>query len=79
MFALSWDLIKDDKAKRKWIKLKRKYQIKRPKTKIIGEELYSMANENGYGTLEKQRLLFNKIANKYTIDGIKLSDILVVQ
>lgn len=77
--ALQWDSIKDDKALRKWHALKRQYQNKRPRVKGMGEELYSMAKENGYDTLEKQKQLFHKIVDKYTIDGYKLSDILYIE
>lgn len=54
-FTLQWDFIEDARALRNWRALKRQYQLKRPITKRIGEELYSMAKENGYDTLEKQK------------------------
>jgi len=76
--ALEWDSIEDKVTLRKWRELKRLYQMKRPIVKRMGEELYSMAKEDGYDTLEKQTALFDKIANKYTIDGIKISSILRV-
>jgi hypothetical protein len=44
----------------------------------MGEELYYIEKENGYDTLEKQESLFDKIVDKYTIDGIKLSEILCI-
>lgn len=77
-FSLQWDSINDDDAIREWRDLKKLYQKWRSIVKINGEELYFMVKENGYDTLEKQKQLFHKIANKYTIDGYKLSDILFV-
>jgi len=76
--ALQWDAIKNAKSLRKWQDLKRRYQIRRPVVRRMGEELYLMSKENGYNKLEKQKLLFGKIADKYTIDGIKLKDILYI-
>lgn len=74
--ALQWDSINDSKAKHAWNSLKKLYKKKRPLVTKIGTDLYYMSKENGYDTLNKQRLLFNKIAQKYTIDGIKICDIL---
>jgi hypothetical protein len=58
--------------------MKKLYEEKRPIVKRMGTELYSMVKETGYDTLEKQKMLFNKIADKYSIDGIKLNNILYV-
>lgn len=75
-FALHFDSIKSANALYRWRRLKNLYQVKRPKVKIIGEMLYSMIKEEGYDTIEKQRLILKKIGYLYTIDGIKLNDIL---
>jgi hypothetical protein len=77
-YSLQWDAIEDAGALRKWRNLKRLYQLKRPITKRIGKELYSIAKENGYDTLEKQKSLFYKIADMYSLNGIKLKDILYI-
>jgi hypothetical protein len=79
-YALQWDAITDSSE---WDKLKEQYKIRRPKVTAIGEELYAMSKENSYDNPEKQRILFNKIFNKYIIcrDILhcdKLSDILCV-
>jgi hypothetical protein len=38
-----------------------------------------MAKETGLDTLDKQKQLFNKIADKYSLNGIKLKDILYIE
>lgn len=75
---LRWDSIKDENALQKWRKYQKLFRSKLKSIAKSGEELYSMVIEDGYDTLEKQKLLFNKIVNKYTIDGTKLSDILYI-
>jgi hypothetical protein len=78
-YALQWDSIKDPEALRKWHAFKRRYERKRPMAKRIGSELYLMAKENGYDSQEKQKVLFNKIGDKYTICGMKIKDILYIE
>jgi hypothetical protein len=73
--ALQWDSITDQDALIKWIECKTKYGEIRPIATVLGEELYSSANRNGYDTLEKQKQCFNEIFNKYAIDGYRLCDI----
>jgi len=75
--ALQWDSIKGAR-KRAWYELKRMYLKRRPHVKRIGEDLYSMAKENGYDALENQKTLFNKIGDKYTLNDIKIKDILYI-
>ena len=45
----------------------------------MGEELYHMAKEIGFDTLEKQKALFYKIGDKYTLNGIKIKDVFDVE
>lgn len=78
-FALQFDSIIDEKALREWRKLKRLYQRKRPNVTRMGEELYTITKENGYDTIERQRAVFNKIADVYNIKGVVLKDILVTK
>lgn len=78
-YALQWDAIDNVGALRKWHNFKRLYQRQRPIAKRIGEDLYSMAKETGLDTLDKQKQLFNKIADKYSLNGIKLKDILYIE
>jgi len=77
-YSLQWDSIKDSKLLNKWREVKRQYGRKRPATKRLGEELYFMSNENGYNTPDKQRQLFDRIADKYGIYGVKLKDIISI-
>ena len=74
--TLQWDLIGGAKSKHKWSYVKQLYKKRRPIVTKIGTDLYYMANKYGYHTLDEQRILFNQIVEKYTIDGIKLNDIL---
>lgn len=78
-YALQWDAIKDERALRKWRALKRQYQKRRPIARRMGEELYHMAKEIGFDTLEKQKALFYKIGDKYTLNGIKIKDVFDVE
>ena len=75
---LRWDSVKDAAAIEKWRKYQKLFRSKLNSIAKSSEELYSIVTEDGYDTLEKQKLLFNKIADKYTIDGIKLRDILYI-
>jgi len=76
---LQYDSIRDTNALQKW----QDYQeILRSKLRQItksGEELYYLIKENGYDTLEKQKQIFNKISDKYTINGAKLGDLLYIE
>lgn len=74
-YSLQVEAIKSKEASREWSVLKKRYKEKRPIAQKIGEDLYSMAKENGYDTCEKQKALFYKIGDKYTLNGIKIRDI----
>lgn len=76
---LLWDGIKDINALEKCREYQEFYRSTHPIMAKMGEELYSIVKENGYDTFDKQRRLFDIIANKYTIDGIKLSNILYLE
>ena len=82
-FSLQMDSVSDIDVRNNWDELKVQYLTRRPLTAKIGEDIYMMSNRDGYDTKEKQRNLFNKIFNKYTIRRDvnhcdKLSDILRV-
>jgi hypothetical protein len=78
-YSLQVEAIKNKEASRKWSVLKKRYKERRPIAQKIGEDLYSMAKENGYDTLDKQKSLFNMIGDKYTLAGIKIKDVLDVE
>jgi hypothetical protein len=75
---LRWDSIKDTTAIQKWVEYQRFLRSKWQSIAESGEELYDIVKKYGYDTPEKQRRLFNKIAYKYTINGIKLCDLLYI-
>jgi len=78
---LQCELVKNEEAGREWGELERLYHRYRPNVEIMGNELYSMSNDIGYDTLEKQKLLFQSIIGKnYMIGGgWKLGDALHIE
>jgi hypothetical protein len=77
-YTLQMDAVKNNRASREWRALKKRYHERRPMAAIMGEDLYYMAKETGLDTLDKQKQLFYKIADKYSLNGIKIKDILYI-
>lgn len=75
-YLLQWDFITNSNSLRKWKTLRELYKKQRPIVTSIGEEIYITSKEIGYDTLEKQRELFGKFSDKYTINSIKIKDII---
>lgn len=73
---LQYDSIRDPSALRKWQDYRKILRSKLGQITKPGEELYQVIKENGYDTPKKQRQIFNKIADIYTINGVKLGNLL---
>lgn len=76
---LQYDSIKDASALQKWQNYQEILKFKLKQITKSGEELYYLIKDNGYDTLEKQKRIFNKISDKYMIDGVRLGDLLYIE
>jgi hypothetical protein len=71
--------IEDVNALKEWHEYQEFYRKIHKTIAPIGEELYIIVKKSGYDTLEKQKSLFRTIIDMYTIDDIKLGDILYIE
>lgn len=76
---LRWDSITDSEAIQKWSNYKNLFRSKLRSLAESGEELYYIIKENGYDIPEKQKQIFNKISDKYMINGVRLGDLLDIE